>query len=223
MRPWTASLRNVGAHSVVSIPGTRKGILMDGSHKCLLARHTETDWNRQDRYSGQSDDPRLSEQGAVQAWRIGRQVSGYDVRKIVCSDLSRAYVTAKLILLGAGWMSRPDDFRRGLPDFVVDRRLRELSVGQMDGMTKEEARARFTDPRLSTRHPNYDFTSIGGESREQVISRHREVFDEHVPIEGVCLFVGHGTSLRTFLESCGSDAKIEQGSFVPLLYRKTGK
>ncbi|MDP2594063.1 MAG: histidine phosphatase family protein [bacterium] len=199
----------------------RKGILMDRPCKYLLARHTETDWNVQDRYSGQSDEPRLNEQGAVQAWRIGRQVSGYDVRKVVCSDLSRAYVTAQLILLGAGWMDRPDDFRRGLPAFVVDRRLRELSVGQMDGMTKEEARVHFTDPLLSTRHPGYDFTTIGGESREQVIRRHREAFDEHIPIEGVCLFVGHGTSLRTFLESCGVTEPIVQGGFVQLLYRKT--
>jgi len=168
-----------------------------------------TSWNDGDRYSGQSDVPTLTGHGIHQAYQLARVLEESRlVSKIVCSDLRRAQQTA-LILAGP----------YGLEP-VVDLRLRELAIGHMDGMGAA-ARAVFADPYLSTHHPNYNFTSIGGESREQVIRRHQEAFDEHVTDEGICLFVGHGTSLRTFLESCGVTEPIVQGGFVQLLYRKT--
>lgn len=190
---------------------------MLGRHNCLLVRHMETDWNRQDRYSGQSDEPVLSGSGARQAYELAKLLdSQYTVSKVVCSDLRRARDTACMLAAPYGLVP------------IIDPRLRELSVGEMDGMTKAEARKRYAEPRLSTRHPEYDFTSIGGESRAQVIARHRAAFEEHmldyVPDEyDVRLFVGHGTSLRTFLESCGVSQEIVQGGFVPLLYRPSDR
>ncbi len=189
------------------------------SYNCILARHTETDWNVQDRHSGQSNQPALTALGIVQALGLASRFTGssytaptelhgiHGITKIVCSDLRRAVHTALIVAAHLGG-----------PVPILDSRLRELSVGQMDGLTKTEALQRFTDPYFSTRHPDYDFRAIGGECRAGVIRRYHEAFQEHIGFGGVCLIVGHGTALRTLLEDCGVTTPIGQGGFVPLLY-----
>lgn len=186
---------------------------MDRPYNCLLARHTETDWNVQDRYSGQSHKPVLTPRGEEQAHELGRALQDTGVTHIISSMLRRSIQTAHIIWRELGGL----DFSNVFPS--SDERLNELSVGQMDGITKVEARERFTDPRFSTRHPDYDFRPIGGECREEVIRRHHDAAQQYLRW-GIPLFVGHGTALRTFLESCGVSESIEQGGFVRLLYRR---
>lgn len=181
---------------------------MEDRVNALLVRHMETNWNTEHRYSGQSDTPMLTENGLCQAVALSRILSQYNICKVVCSDLRRALGTALIL-------ARPHGI---FP--VVDPRLREVSLGSMDGMTKREARARYPQECFSTRSPSYDFSELGGESRDAVILRHRAAFDEHVCRCGtrITLFVGHGTSLRTFLESRGHEATIKQGSYRAIWY-----
>lgn len=173
----------------------------------ILVRHTETDWNTQHRYSGQSDVPTLNGNGLRQAFLLAQKLSEYPVTQIVCSDLRRARDTATM--LGGPHGLIP----------IIDPRLREVGLGKMDGLRKIEALARYAKDHLSTRSLHYDFSELGGESRDTVIERHRAVFEEYVRQNtGVILFVGHGTSLRTFLESREQEAMIEQGGYRTLWY-----
>jgi len=171
----------------------------------FFVRHTETDWNVEERYSGQSDVPTLTGYGAWQACRLGETLKKVPIKQVVCSDLRRARDTALII-------AAP---HRLVP--LVDSRLREVSLGSMDGMFKEEARERHVEPRFSTRNRLFDFTDLGGESYNDVLRRHGEVVDEfRVRVfEGDTVFVGHGTALRLFLTARNINIRnLNQGEFV---------
>jgi broad specificity phosphatase PhoE len=99
----------------------------------LLVRHGETEWNRSRRYQGWSDSP-LTEQGVAQAEAIGRLLSSLPEARsaeLVASPIGRARRTAEIIrhCLGRGEPLRVDD------------RLRELSFGSWDGLTRAEIAA----------------------------------------------------------------------------------
>jgi broad specificity phosphatase PhoE len=96
----------------------------------LLARHGETDWNRDGRWQGRSDTP-LNDRGREQAEVLAEQLDGVDV--VYSSDLARARETAEIV---AG--------RLGL-DVRVDPRLRERGFGAWEGLTSDEIEERFAD------------------------------------------------------------------------------
>ncbi len=179
---------------------------MDTKARVYLVRHTETDWNVEGRYSGQSDEPRLTERGFKQAQAVAEALADQSVAHIVVSDLTRARQTARIIS------------ERLEKSCAVDRRLREVSLGRMDGMIKEEARAFYKLPELNTRHPAFDFRSIGGESREEVVRRQRELLHESFLRGAPVAFVGHGTSLRILCEDLGIDSMLPQGTYKLIEY-----
>jgi probable phosphoglycerate mutase len=59
----------------------------------LLARHGETDWNRELRIQGSSD-IELNELGRRQAQQLAQELTDVDLDAIYASDLSRAQATA---------------------------------------------------------------------------------------------------------------------------------
>ncbi len=99
----------------------------------LLARHGETDWNRERRWQGHADPP-LNELGRAQARRLAEALAGEQLEAIYASDLRRAHETAEIV--GA---------RLGLP-VTSDPDLREIDVGSWSGLTPRGARR----PRLRT-------------------------------------------------------------------------
>jgi len=96
----------------------------------LLARHGETDWNRDGRWQGRSD-TRLNDRGREQAQALADQLDVVDV--VYSSDLARARETAEIV---AG--------RLGL-DVRIDPRLRERGFGAWEGLTSDEIEQRFAD------------------------------------------------------------------------------
>jgi broad specificity phosphatase PhoE len=96
----------------------------------FLVRHGETEWNLARRYQGWSDSP-LTARGVAQAKAIGRHLcTDPDAAgaTIIASPIGRARRTAEIIrdCLGGGAPLRFDD------------RLRELSFGSWDGLTRAE-------------------------------------------------------------------------------------
>jgi len=61
----------------------------------LLARHGETEWNREERYQGHADPP-LNEIGRGQAEELANDFGG-PVDAIFSSDLRRASETAQIV------------------------------------------------------------------------------------------------------------------------------
>ena len=56
----------------------------------LLARHGETDWNRQRRFQGTADPP-LNHEGREQARRLAATIAETELAEILSSDLHCAF------------------------------------------------------------------------------------------------------------------------------------
>lgn len=162
-----------------------------------LVRHGQTTGNVRKLLSGVSDDP-LTPFGRRQAAAMGARLAALildgtlpHVHALYVSPLQRARHTAQTI-------AEP----LGLTPIVRDD-LREINFGEMEGLTEEEARARFpgTDWAFSD-HPramNYAFP--GGESRRGFHQRAKDVFADIVarhPGEHV-ITVAHGGILSVAL------------------------
>ncbi len=120
----------------------------------LLLRHAQSAWNAAGRWQGWSDAP-LSELGVEQARRVGRDLasSGFTPSSVGCSDLARAYQTARLLALGCGY--------RG--PISLDPALREQGLGQWEGLTNEEIAARWPG-QLESRGSGQPAEVPGGEA-----------------------------------------------------------
>lgn len=99
----------------------------------LLARHGQTLSNAVRRFQGTQDVP-LSELGTRQALALGRALRGRRISAVYTSPLERARRTAEIAAEGFG-----------VPLHAVHD-LRELSLGEWEGLTVEEVSARPGDP-----------------------------------------------------------------------------
>jgi len=106
---------------------TRKGPL-----KLILVRHGETSWNQGHRIQGGDSDIELNETGLEQARRLGAFLENEPVAVVLSSPLRRAAATAQVI---AG--------RHGL-QVEIDQRLKELRVGDLEGMSYSNLRTTFS-------------------------------------------------------------------------------
>jgi probable phosphoglycerate mutase len=98
----------------------------------LLARHGESDWNRDRRWQGHADRP-LTKRGEEQARALATRLADIPLDAIYASDLLRARATADAVARS-----------RGL-DVQVVAELREVDVGSWSGLTREDARVRFPE------------------------------------------------------------------------------
>lgn len=119
-------------------------MLGDGSCVRLwLIRHGETVWNRRKLWQGHTDVP-LSEEGRRQARALAVLLQDLPLRAILSSDLQRARETAEILA------------RSHRLSVETTPRLREVHLGEAEGLTTEEVVARFgqaavelwRDPRL---------------------------------------------------------------------------
>jgi probable phosphoglycerate mutase len=90
-----------------------------------IARHGETDWNREGRYQGRLEST-LTELGQRQASALAYALAEADVRRIISSPLHRTVETA-----------RPLAERLGLP-IETDERLIEIGHGSWEGLLRDE-------------------------------------------------------------------------------------
>src|SRR5204863_867523 len=86
--------------------------------RLVLARHGATEWSRDGRHTGRTDIP-LTDEGRVQARRLGDALAGLAFSRVVCSPLVRATETARI----AGFTDRIE---------LLDE-LREWDYGAYEG------------------------------------------------------------------------------------------
>ena len=98
----------------------------------LLARHGESDWNRERRWQGHADRP-LTERGREQAQDLAERLNGIRLDGIYSSDLTRARETARVVA----------DRRSMNVEEVAA--LSEVDVGSWSGLTRDEAQKRFPE------------------------------------------------------------------------------
>jgi len=133
-----------------------------GPWPVYLLRHGETEWNLCGRYQGRLDSP-LTVRGRDQARAMGDLLAslleGGAAFALVSSPLGRAVATASILA-----------DRLGLP-FTTDARLREISLGAWDGLSRAEIAERF--PAILEGATRYDwyFRAPDGESFEVAAER----------------------------------------------------
>jgi broad specificity phosphatase PhoE len=140
----------------------------------LLARHGETDWNREGRWQGHAD-VALNDRGREQARELARRLADEPCDVIYASDLARAHETA-LIVAEAKRMP-----------VLTDRGLREIDVGRWSGLTPDEIARCF--PGMRTHD---------GETDEQHLVRVLDAFQRiaQAHVGQRVLVVSHGKTLR---------------------------
>jgi probable phosphoglycerate mutase len=149
----------------------------------LLARHGETDWNRDGRFQGHADPP-LNETGRAQATELAAELADVELAAVYTSSLRRARETAEVVAAA-----------RGLEPIAVDA-LREVDVGSWQGLTRAEIGERFPDQ--LARWLDYDQGWNDGESYDEmsrrVVSALLELADAHERER--ILAVTHGGPIR---------------------------
>jgi len=130
-----------------------------------VIRHGETDFNLQGRYQGRLD-VRLNVTGRRQAEAAAAKVAALAPELIVCSPLKRVTETARVFV---------DRLRIEL---TIDARFIERSLGAYEGLTKEEAAARY--PAIYARNITrlFDEAPPDGETPREVCARVYEALDE---------------------------------------------
>ena len=96
----------------------------------ILARHGETDWNRQNRFQGHADPP-LNAVGRRQSAELAEALAGETIARVYTSPLRRAAETAEIIA------------RRLALEVEPLEPLREIDVGAWSGLTRDEIAAKF--------------------------------------------------------------------------------
>jgi probable phosphoglycerate mutase len=130
-----------------------------------LARHGETEANRQSRFSGHRDTP-LTDKGRSQARAVGeilkREVGSRPPLAFISSPLQRARTTMEIV------RETLDLPREG---YSIDARIEEINLGRWDQLTDAEARA--LDPALfdARAADKWHVHVPDGENYEQVATR----------------------------------------------------
>jgi broad specificity phosphatase PhoE len=149
----------------------------------LLVRHGETDWNRERRFQGHADPP-LNDAGREQAYELAETLAGDGIDAIYTSDLQRARETAEILAARFG------------SEVVALRELREIDVGDWQGLTWPEIEERHPDAAARWHRDGHGWH--GGESydqlRERIVAALRGIAERH-PGQRV-LVVGHGGTVR---------------------------
>src|SRR5438046_3755665 len=117
-------------------------------HKLVLLRHGESDWNRENRFTGWTDVD-LSQKGIEEARAAGRLLKsgGYAFDLAFTSVLKRAIRTL--------WLALDELDRMWLPE-VKDWRLNERHYRAPQGLDKSEMAARFGEQQVLAWRRSYD-------------------------------------------------------------------
>lgn len=127
--------------------------------RLLLLRHGQSVWNADGRWQGQADVP-LSPLGEEQAREAAARLSAGDFTRLVSSNLQRARQTADILAAPLG-----------LP-VEIDPELREIDVGEWQGLTRAEIRARDANALAEWAEGRSESTP-GGELRADLTERAR--------------------------------------------------
>jgi 2,3-bisphosphoglycerate-dependent phosphoglycerate mutase len=184
--------------------------------RLILVRHGQSSFNAENRFTGWSD-PELTRKGEDEALSVGRRLraDGVAVDAAFSSSFQRAIQSTRIILgeLGAE-----------APTFS-DAALDERSYGDLTGLNKAEAAAKWGEQQIRTWRRSYIAQPPGGESLRDTAARAASYYlREILPVilrRATVLVVSHGNTLRaliTILEglspSAAEDLEIATGEIL---------
>jgi 2,3-bisphosphoglycerate-dependent phosphoglycerate mutase len=215
------------------------------AHKLVLLRHGESQWNRENRFTGWTDVD-LSESGLAEARAAGRllKAEGHEFDLAFTSVLKRAIRTL--------WISLDGLDRMWLP---VEKswRLNERHYGALQGLNKAETAAKFgdeqvlawrrsydtpppalarEDPRYEGKDPRYAGVQVPRseclkDTVERVVPYWQAAIAPAVRAGRKVLIAAHGNSLRALvkhLDGLSDEAVIQLNipTGIPLVYELDG-
>jgi 2,3-bisphosphoglycerate-dependent phosphoglycerate mutase len=161
----------------------------------VLVRHGQSEWNLKNLFTGWKD-PALTEKGVGEARAAGQRLKAKGLKFDICftSALSRAQNTLKLILEEMG--------QTGLPE-TRDQALNERDYGELTGLNKDDARAKWGEEQVHIWRRSYDVPPPGGESLKDTLARSLPYYvskiQPHVLDGKTVLVAAHGNSLRSLI------------------------
>jgi 2,3-bisphosphoglycerate-dependent phosphoglycerate mutase len=190
------------------------------THLLVLCRHGQSEWNLKNLFTGWKD-PDLTAQGVEEAKAAGRRLKQQGIAFDIAftSALARAQRTCALVL---GELGQP-----GL-ETIRDQALNERDYGELSGLNKDDARARWGEEQVHVWRRSYDIPPPGGESLRDTAARVLPYYVHRVlpaVLSGKrTLVAAHGNSLRALImamEGMSGEEIVarELATGVPIVYR----
>jgi 2,3-bisphosphoglycerate-dependent phosphoglycerate mutase len=185
----------------------------------VLVRHGQSDWNLKNLFTGWKD-PELTPQGVSEANSAGQRLKelGLTFDVAYTSALTRAQHTCRLIL---------DQLGQSELHTIRDQALNERDYGDLSGLNKDDARAKWGEDQVHLWRRSYDVPPPGGESLKDTVARVLPYYCQEIlprVLRGERVIVAaHGNSLRALvmiLDRLTPDTipSMELDTGVPLVY-----
>jgi 2,3-bisphosphoglycerate-dependent phosphoglycerate mutase len=161
----------------------------------VLVRHGQSEWNLKNLFTGWKD-PDLTALGVEEAKAGGQRLKakGLSFDVAYTSDLSRAQKTCQLIL---------DEIGQPTLTTIRDEALNERDYGDLSGLNKDDARAKWGEEQVHIWRRSYDIAPPGGESLKDTVARALPYFVADIlprVMRGEKVLVAaHGNSLRALI------------------------
>ena len=156
--------------------------------KLYLVRHGQSEWNYQKKVQGQQDTI-LTEQGRIQAKKLGHRLKKENIDAIYSSDLKRAYETANIIGKEINLEVTPVES------------FREIAFGHWEGKNIDYLNKSNEKEHLIWLKEPHKFKMEGAETLHEIQKRAMMgvnlILDKN-PGKNI-LIVSHGTTLKTII------------------------
>ena len=191
-----------------------------GQRLLVLVRHGESEWNKKNLFTGWRDVD-LTEKGVAEARNAGRALKAQGLRFEIAftSALKRAQRSLELML---------EELGQNDVAVVEDHALNERDYGDLSGLNKDDARAKWGEHQVHIWRRSYDVAPPGGESLKDTAARVLPYYIQDIlprVLNGDNVLISaHGNSLRALimvLERLSPEKIVarEVATGVPLIYR----
>ena len=176
--------------------------------KLILLRHLESQWNKENRFTGWTDVP-LSKEGIESAKEVAGKLARFKIDKVYTSPLIRNKETVSLITRAAAKGEEEDlssSTNLGKKDvpIVIDKALDERNYGKLQGLNKDEVKKQYGEEQVHLWRRSWNQAPPKGESLEDVFNRvvpfYRRYIEKDLKEGKNVLIVASHNSLRALVK-----------------------
>ncbi len=186
----------------------------------ILLRHGQSVWNAANKFTGWTD-VELSAIGEAEAAKAGEELADTEINVVHTSGLIRAQNTAEIVM-------QQNRVSNDVPTHR-DIRLNERHYGDLQGLDKNETRAKYGDEQVHIWRRSYDVPPPGQEGESLAMCAKRtlpylqEAIKPDLDAGKTALVAAHGNSLRSIVMEIEGLSKEEVLSLeiptgVPRIY-----
>ena len=138
--------------------------------KLFLLRHLQSQWNKENKFTGWTDVP-LSEEGLKSVKEVAEKLKEEKIDAVYTSPLKRNKETVSLVLENLNKSNLP---------IVADKALDERNYGSLQGMDKNDAASKYGKNRVHLWRRSWDEAPLEGESLKDVYERTTPFYRKHI-------------------------------------------